>query len=213
MKKISVYIVDDHTLFREGLTFLLSQSDFIDSVTDFENGSDFLKHIQTHKPDVVLMDIEMPEIDGITVTRKALAMHPDILIIALSMYGYEQYYTEMIDAGAHGFLMKNSQFHAVQEAIQEVYKGNDYFSPEILDSIIKNLYKKKEHKTTLELTEREIEILYNICKGYSNAEIGETLSISKRTVDKHRENLLLKTASKNTAGLVVYAIKNGVFEI
>jgi DNA-binding NarL/FixJ family response regulator len=213
MKKISVYIVDDHTLFREGLAFLLSQCDYIETVKDFSNGNDFLYYIENQTPDVVLMDIEMPEIDGITTTRKALEKHPNILIIALSMYGYEQYYSQMIDAGAHGFVMKNSQFSDVQEAIQEVYKGNDYFSPEILESIIKNIYTKKEHKTSHELTEREIEILYNICKGYSNAEIAENLCISKRTVDKHRENVLLKTASKNTAGLVVYAIKNGVFEI
>ena len=92
-------------------------------------------------------------------------------------------------------------------------EGNNYFSPEILDRIISNMYTKKTQKPALDLTEREIEVLYNICKGLSNQEIADLLFISKRTVDKHRENLLLKTEAKNTAGLVVFAIKNGIFEI
>ena len=129
------------------------------------------------------------------------------------MYAEEEYYSKMIDVGVKGFLLKNSQFEDVQKAILEVSEGNNFFSPEILDRIISNMYKKKDEKAILDLTEREIEVLYNICKGLSNQEIADLLFISKRTVDKHRENLLLKTGAKNTAGLVVYAIKNGIFEI
>lgn len=213
MKKIKIHIVDDHTLFREGLKFLLSNCSFIESIDESENGKLFIDSLSQKIPDIVLMDIEMPILDGISATKEATALHKDIKIIALSMYGYEHYYTQMIDAGARGFLMKNSQFDDVQKAILEVFDGNNFFSQEILDAIIKNLYKKKNEKQSTELTEREIEILYNICKGFSNAEIGEQLNISKRTVDKHRENLLLKTESKNTAGLVIFAIKNGLFEV
>lgn len=213
MKKIKIHIVDDHTLFREGLKFLLSNCDFVESIHESDNGKLFIESLSQDKPDIVLMDIEMPILDGISATKQAIALHPDIKIIALSMYGFEHYYTQMIDAGARGFLMKNSQFDDVQKAILEVFDGNNFFSQEILDAIIKNLYKKKNEKQSTELTEREIEILYNICKGFSNAEIGEQLNISKRTVDKHRENLLLKTESKNTAGLVIFAIKNGLFEV
>lgn len=214
MNSITIHIVDDHTLFREGLKFLLSTTHFIRQINESENGAECLKAIAKNKPDIVLMDIEMPIMDGITTTKKLIELYPEIKIIALSMYGYEHYYSQMIDAGARGFLMKNSAFDDVQKAIAEVYKGNTYFSPEIFDALIKKLYKKKDSKAIhTELTEREIEILYNICKGLSNAEIADNLCISKRTVDKHRENLLLKTESKNTAGLVIYAIKNGLFEV
>ena len=212
-ENLHVHIVDDHSLFREGLHFLLSKCDFISEIEESENGKVFLEKIQTNVPDVVLMDIEMPEIDGVEASRRAIEKYPDLKIITLSMYSEEEYYTKMIDVGVRGFLLKNSQFEDVQKAILEVSEGNNYFSPEILDRIISNMYTKKTQKPALDLTEREIEVLYNICKALSNQEIADLLFISKRTVDKHRENLLLKTEAKNTAGLVVFAIKNGIFEI
>ena len=204
MEKLSIHLVDDHSLFREGLKFLLSNC---------ENGKIFLEKLDSKIPDVVFMDIEMPEIDGITASKIALEKYPNLKIIALSMYAEEEYYSKMIDVGVRGFLLKNSQFEDVQKAILDVSEGNNFFSQEILDRIIANMYKKKTEKPILDLTEREIEVLYNICKGLSNQEIADLLFISKRTVDKHRENLLLKTEAKNTAGLVVYAIKNGIFEV
>jgi len=213
MEKLSIHLVDDHSLFREGLKFLLSNCDFISEIEESENGKIFLKKLDAKIPDVVLMDIEMPEIDGITASKIALEKYPDLKIIALSMYAEEEYYSKMIDVGVRGFLLKNSQFEDVQKAILDVSEGNNFFSQEILDRIIANMYKKKTEKPILDLTEREIEVLYNICKGLSNQEIADLLFISKRTVDKHRENLLLKTEAKNTAGLVVYAIKNGIFEV
>ena len=213
MEKLSIHLVDDHSLFREGLKFLLSNCDFISEIEESENGKIFLEKLDAKIPDVVLMDIEMPEIDGITASKIALEKYPNLKIIALSMYAEEEYYSKMIDVGVRGFLLKNSQFEDVQKAILDVSEGNNFFSQEILDRIIANMYKKKTEKPILDLTEREIEVLYNICKGLSNQEIADLLFISKRTVDKHRENLLLKTEAKNTAGLVVYAIKNGIFEV
>ena len=213
MKKLHIHLVDDHSLFREGLKFLLLQSNFIADVEESENGRIFLDKLDVTKPDLVIMDIQMPEVDGITASKLALEKYPDLKIIALSMFSEEEYYTKMIDVGVKGFLLKNSQFEDVQKAIVEVYEGNNFFSPEILEHIISSMNKKKTEKPVLDLTEREIEVLYNICKGLSNQEIADLLCISKRTVDKHRENLLLKTEAKNTAGLVVYAIKNGIFEV
>lgn len=210
---IKIFLVDDHNLFREGLRFLLSKNQFISEIHEAENGQKLVNTIRDVKPDVVLMDIEMPEMNGIEATKKALQIHPEAKVIALSMHANENYYSEMIDAGAKGFLLKNSRFEEVRNAILEVYEGRNYFSPEILESIIKNLNRKRIEARNSELTHREIEILYNICKGFSNLEIADILSISKRTVDKHRENLLLKTQSKNTAGLVIYAIKNQIFEV
>jgi len=214
MQTIHIHIVDDHSLFREGLKFLLSRCAFVGRISESENGAEFLTFIQKNDVDIVLMDIEMPVIDGVEATTRAIELQPQLKIIALSMYGYEHYYTRMIDAGARGFLLKNSNFDDVQRAITEVFDGNNYFSPEILEAIISNMNKKKTEKPQQsELTDREIEILYNICKGHSNAEIADLLFISKRTVDKHRENLLLKTNSRNTAGLVIFAVRNGLFEI
>ncbi len=212
-EKLRIYIVDDHTLFREGLKFLLSKSELISEIHEASNGIEILKNISTIDPDIILMDIEMPELNGIDATKEILELMPDAKIIALSMYSDEIYYSEMIEAGAKGFLLKNSKFEDVMKAIFEVNEGNNYFSPEILDAIIKNMNKKIKPKVKTGLTKREIDILYNICKGFSNQEIANNQYLSKRTVDKHRENILIKTESKNTAGLVIYAIKNGIFKV
>lgn len=212
-KKINIYLVDDHNLFREGLKFLLSSCENIADIFEAVNGEIFLNDVEKISPDVVLMDIEMPIMNGIEATKKLLELIPDSKVIALSMHANENFYSEMIDAGAKGFLLKNSKFEDVLNAIEEVNAGRNYFSPEIMDSIIKSLYSRNDKKINIDLSGREIEILYNICMGMSNKEIAELLFISKRTVDKHRENILLKTEAKNTAGLVIYAIKNKIFKV
>jgi len=213
MSKINIYLVDDHDLFREGIRFLFKDRPEINEIYEAPNGIEFLNELDNKDVDIVLLDIEMPGINGIDTCRKALEKKPGLKIIALSMYGDENFYSDMIDAGAHGFLLKNSKFETLMRAIQEVYEGKNYFSPEILKKIITNMHKTPSRKTEDELSDREKEILYNICVGLSNQEIGDKLFISKRTVDKHRENILLKTNAGNTAGLVIYAIKNGIFSI
>lgn len=211
--KLKIYIVDDHSLFREGLSFLLKNSSSISEIKEAENGEEFLKNVEEFMPDVVLMDIEMPGMNGIETTKSALNRFPDLKIIALSMYSDENFYSEMIEAGAKGFLIKNSQFNEVETAIVDVYNNKNYFSPEILSSIVTRLNHKNESSEETDLTRRECEVLLLICKGLSNQEIASQLTISKRTVDKHRENILFKSQSKNTAELVVFAIKNGYFEV
>nr|HPR60286.1 response regulator transcription factor [Prolixibacteraceae bacterium] len=134
-------------------------------------------------------------------------------IIALSMYCDEDFYSQMIGAGAKGFILKNSGMDDVEASIKHIMDGKNYFSQEILSVILNSINRKKQPAQHSELSEREIEVLYQICKGFSNNEIADILNISKRTVDKHRENLLSKTNTKNTAGLVMYAIKNGVVEV
>lgn len=211
--KLKIFLVDDHQLFREGLKFLLSCNELISEIHEAENGTDYLNKLSEVDPDIVLMDIEMPVTNGIEATKKSLLVKPDIKIIALSMHANENFYCEMIDAGAKGFLLKNSKFEDVINAIKDVNKGQNYFSPEILKAIINKLNRKKYQTINTNLSKRETQILYQICKGFSNQEIAELLFISKRTVDKHRENILLKSQSKNTAGLVIYAIKNKIIEI
>lgn len=213
MKKLAIYIVDDHSLFREGLRFLLSNLDFSGPVYEAGNGTEFLTGLELHPADIALVDIEMPEMNGIEATRRALEKKPDLKVIALSMYSDESYYSSMIEAGASGFLLKNSGFNEVKKAIEQVYEGKTYFSMDILQSFMKNRTTKNRMQNEEPLTEREKEILIYICQGLTNADIADKLKLSKRTVDKHRENLLLKTNSKNTASLVIFAVKNGYYNL
>jgi len=213
MNKISVYIVDDHSLFREGLQLLLSNLAYIDKIYEAENGQQFIDGLAKHPVDIALLDIEMPVMNGIQAARQAKKIAPGIKLIALSMYSDENYYLSMIEAGACGFLLKNSNFQEVEKAIVDVYNDKSYISIEILNNILKHPQKHNFNGINENLTEREAEILLLICMGLTNSEIAERLVLSKRTVDKHRENLLLKTQSKNTANMVIFALKNGYFKI
>jgi DNA-binding NarL/FixJ family response regulator len=159
------------------------------------------------------MDINMPEMDGIEATKRGLKLIPGINIIALSMYGEEDYYYRMVDAGAKGFLLKDSDIKEVREAILTVVKGGSYFSQELLYHVIQKFKHREQETKSANLSKREKEILAKICEGLSNQEIADNLFISKRTVDKHRANLLGKTNSKNTASLILFAIKNKLIEI
>jgi DNA-binding NarL/FixJ family response regulator len=212
-KGLKIFIVDDHSLFREGLRFLLSTWSRVEEIYEAQNGLELLKVVENVQPDIVLMDIEMPELNGIDATLELQKLLPEVKVIALSMYANDDFYTDMIHAGAKGFLLKDSKFEDVQQAINEVYEGRNYFSPEILTSIINTISEKNSTGQQKEISKRESEVLYNICKGLSNQEISDLLNISKRTVDKHRENILLKTQSKNTAELVIFAVRNGFFKV
>jgi DNA-binding NarL/FixJ family response regulator len=214
MEQIKVTLVDDHALFRNGLKILLSANPEISVISEAANGKEFLETIKHKLPHIVLMDINMPVMDGVEATQEAMEKYPDLKIIALSMFGEEDYYYRMINAGVKGFLLKNSEINEVIEAIRQVEKGNSYFSQELLYNVIKSFKPHKEVETELAaLSKRELQVLEEICKGLSNQEIADNLFISKRTVDKHRANLLSKTNSKNTANLIMYAIKNKLIAI
>ena len=209
MKNISVYLVDDHALFREGLKLLLSNLGYIDQIYEAEDGQQFIDGLAKHPVDIVMLDIEMPVMNGVQAARLAKAMVPGIKVIALSMYSDESYYLSMIEAGACGFLLKNSSFQEVEKAIVDVWHDKSYISIEILNNILRQPQKSIFKSAPENLTEREAEILLLICNGLTYVEIADRLGLSKRTIDKHRENLLLKTQSKNTANLVIFALKNG----
>ena len=162
--------------------------------------------------DVVFMDFAMPGLDGAQTTERALAQRPDLKIITLSMFGEESYYSRMVEAGARGFLLKDSDIGDVIEAVETVAAGGSYFSPQLLSSLTGRM-RTREDAADEQLSSREREILVAVCRGLSNQEIADELFISKRTVDKHRANILEKTGCKNTANLVVYAIKRGLVEI
>jgi len=213
MEKIRIIITDDHQLFRNGLKILLNSFPDFEVTAEASNGEEFLKLLNTVPADIALMDINMPEMDGIEATRKGLKVCPEIKIIALSMYGEEEYYYKMVDAGVKGFLLKDSDISEVKEAIHTVSKGGSYFSQELLYHVIQKIKHREHESKTANLSKREKEILAKICEGLSNQEIADALFISKRTVDKHRANLLGKTNSKNTASLILFAIRNKLIEI
>ncbi len=213
MENINIIIADDHQLFRNGLKILLNAFPDFKVVAEASNGEEYLKVLENTKADIALMDISMPEMDGIEATRRGVKLNPDISVIALSMYGEEEYYYKMVDAGAKGFLLKDSDISEVREAIMTVKKGGSYFSQELLYHVIQKIKHRESESKSANLSKREKEILLKICEGLSNQEIAETLFISKRTVDKHRANLLGKTNSKNTASLILFAIKNKLIEI
>ncbi len=213
MRKIDIYIVDDHALFREGLKLLLSNLPFIRNIYEAGNGAEFIEGLKEKPVDIALLDIEMSVMNGINAARIAREIRPSVRILALSMYSDKNYYLSMIEAGACGFLLKNSNFEEVEKAIVDVCNDKSYISIEILNDILKHPGKIDCGMAETDLTEREMEVLILICKGFTNSEIADRLVVSKRTVDKHRENLLQKTQSKNTANLVIHAIKSGILHI
>lgn len=213
-----ILIVDDHQLFRSGLQLLLKGNDSFSVVAEASNGLEMLQYLDLNPlPDIVLLDISMPVMDGITAAKKALEKFPNLKIITLTMFGEEDYYFSMVELGVKGFLLKNSNINEVLDALKTVSNGGSFFSRELLTSLINNILTTDHTQTQTEdvasLSERETEITKMICKGLTTSEIAEKLEISKRTVDKHRANILEKTKTKNIADLVVYAIKNKLFQI
>lgn len=218
MNKIDLIIVDDHRLFRNGLKALLKELPNINSVAEASNGIEFLEYINNNHIDMALMDINMPQMNGIEATREAIKKFPDMKIIALSMLNDEDYYFKMTDAGALGYILKDAGSEELALAIETVIGGHSYFSQDLLRNIIMSLSStvKTEPNQIFEqvsFTIRELEVLEQICQGMSNQQIADTLFISPRTVERHRANLFSKTGSKNSVNLVMYAVKYNLVKL
>ncbi len=204
---LKIAIVDDHTLFRNGLKGLLGTHSGYKVVGEYADGSEFIAALPQLEVDVVFMDMSMPNMDGKRATILALQQRPELKIIALTMFGEQQYAQQMMEAGVYGFLNKDSDIQTVFAAIESVVAGNTVF-PEW------SPYHSKITECDQDaLTEREIAVLTAICQGLSTPQIAEQLAISKRTVDAHRARILEKTGCNNTASLVVYAIKSKLVDI
>jgi DNA-binding NarL/FixJ family response regulator len=211
----TIILVDDHLIFREGLKTILTLGGIAKVIGEASNGLDFLKLLVNQKPDLVFMDIDMPLMGGMEATQKALEIFPDLKIIALTMFSDGEYYYKMIDLGVKGFILKTNGSEDIEEGIKEVMLGKGYFSNEILREIISQLGRKT---TTIvnklpNFSARELEILKKISKGDTTDEIAKALFISSKTVKTHRSNLLEKTASKNTACMMLYAISNKIINL
>jgi DNA-binding NarL/FixJ family response regulator len=213
---INIAIVEDHTLFREGVKTLLQKISDFKVIAEYANGKEFVDSLDNHEPDIVLMDIEMPVMNGLDATKLAFAKKPEIKIIVLSMYSDKQYYYEMILAGVAGFIIKDASVNQLEKAIREVNSGMSFFSPELIHKamVLSNEVNNKQKKINdLQLTSREIEVLDLICEGLSNNEISERLFLSPKTIESHKNKLMQKTECKNTSSLIIYAIKNQLVKL
>jgi len=216
-KNIKVLVVDDHKIVRDGIKVLLQDEPDIKVVGEAVNGKHALELIPKVKPDLMIIDINMPVMNGIDCTREVAKDHPSVKILALTMLNELEHIKKMIAAGAGGYLLKNSGKDELIEAIKTVISGENYFSDEVKNIIMMNMVKGKTLNRKIQgeqvpLTNREKDVLKYIVKEYTNQEIAEKLFISVRTVDAHRRTLLEKTGARNTAGLVKYAIENNLVD-
>ena len=208
-----IIIVDDHRMFRESLRKILTIEKVAEVIAEAANGNEFLDLLDQHTPDLVLMDIAMPELNGIEATKLAIAKQPNLKVLCLSSFGDEIYYFNMVEAGAKGFVLKNAGINELENAIREVANGGSWFSSELLQKIIVSLNSKPKKSAVSDLTEREVEILKLVCESNTNEQIAEKINLSYDTVKWHRSNILSKTGCTNIAGLVIFAIKNQLIEI
>ena len=210
---IRIAIIEDLPIVLEGIKLLINNIEDFQIVAEFSNGKEFTDNLHSIHADIILTDIDMPVMDGITATKIALSLNPELKIIALSMYNDRKYYYEMVTAGAKGFVLKQSPSNKLETAIREVYGGGNYFSEELLRSVIIEMQSIEsllvdEKKKLMKLTDRESDILKLICQGLTNKELANEIFVSVRTIESTKSRLMEKTNTRNNAGLIIWAIKN-----
>lgn len=214
MDPITILIADDHEIFRKGLEVTLKRLLFVSKIIHASNGVEVLHHLETVPVHVVIMDIRMPEMDGITATLNIRKKNETTKIIALSMMDDKASVVQMFKAGANGYLLKNTNKLELTDAIQQVMAGNRYYAREVSEMLLRrdleHLPLPKKSKMITDLSSREQEVLTLICHQYSSREMADMLCLSEKTIEGHRKNLLEKTRSKNIAGLVYYALEHGI---
>lgn len=217
--EIKMLIADDELLFRSGISFLLQREDNIDVIAEANNGEEVIEYLKSNDnhPDIILMDLKMPLLNGVEATKLIQKYYPQIKVIALTSYNTNSFIDNMIQVGASSYLVKNATPAEMIFTINEVAKNGFYYNDEVLKVIQKSIeYEGKRMKSDFDrdfLTSREQEVLQLICQQLSAPEIATKLFLSPRTVEGHRNSLLIKTSSKNIAGLVVYAFQNGIIDI
>lgn len=212
---IRLVIADDHEIFRDGLALMLSRQPNIALVGQAGNGRELLELLDTVEADVIMTDLKMPLMDGITATRALLQKNADSKIIALSMFDEEELIVEMLEAGAKGYLLKNADKQEIIEAITCVYSDNIFYckqtSARLAAMIVKSRFNPAKEAPPA-FTEREVEIIRLICQQFTAQQIGDRIFLSKRTVEGHRTRILEKMNVKNTAGVVVFALKHNLIK-
>jgi DNA-binding NarL/FixJ family response regulator len=212
-------LVDDQHLFRKGLASLITAVEGFELLSEEDSGKGVLERLKLpgYYPDVILVDMNMPEMSGVELSEILHKRYPDIKIIILTVHDQERFISKMIQGGANGYLIKNCEVDELVTAIRTVYRTGFYFNEATLKAIknaskYKDIHQANINNIPIELTKREVEVLQMICKEHTNAEIGERLFLSARTVEGHRNNLLSKIGCRNTAGLVLFAVTYGIYK-
>ena len=211
---IRVIIADDQHVFRLGLSALIKEMSGIELLDQAANGIELIEKAILHNPDVIITDIKMPVLDGVTATKELVKQIPTIKIIALSAYGKDELILQMLESGAIGYLLKSADAFEIKEAIEMVNQHKPYFCKEItqkLTEIVAKNYKLPD-KSTSNFTERELEIIRLICKEFTSKDIAAQLHLSKRTVEGHRTRILEKIGAKSIAGIITYALNQGIYK-
>lgn len=211
-KKIRIYIVDDHQIMIDGIKSLLMNSDSFEIVGQQTNPLLAIDDIREKEADILISDISMKELSGIELAKKMRGLMPQLKILALSMYSDRETISEMLLAGIDGYVLKNTGTEELIAALTRLSSGQQFFSGEVTAEMMKSFSQPKagDQKETITLTSRELEIVKLIAEEYNNAQIGDKLFISERTVETHRKNIFRKTNTKSVAGLVKYAISNNL---
>ncbi len=214
---IKVLLAEDHVLVRKGIYSLLSEHADIEIVAEASNGFEAIAAVNDHQPDVVVMDIKMPELNGLEASRQLRKLHPNLKILALTMYTNEEYVRQMLSSGVSGYVVKQSIPDELINAIRAVYSGNAFLSPSISRNIIDEYLSNTSEQTQTDgydrLTDREREVLQLLVEGHAPREIAEKLVISPKTVGVHRTNLMEKLGADSLPALVKYAIRKGIISL
>ncbi len=213
--KKTIFIVEDHQLFREGLKAMLSGNPAVEVIGESADGHEALRRIQKVKPDLVLLDLTMPRIDGYSVLREIRrAFESEVKVLVLSIHDSDHYVLQAFEEGADGYCIKDSSLEELRLAVSSVLDGKRYISPEIAEHVLAGYLqsgkKLKSRSAWDSITHREKEVLKLIAEGYTNKQIGDMLNISTKTVDKHRSSLMKKLDAHNAAALAAYAAEKGL---
>jgi len=216
MRKIKVVVADDHTILRQGIKALLDNQEGIEVVGEAKDGREAIKTIEELLPDVILMDIAMPGLNGLEATRRIKKKFPKTKVVVLTMHANEEYIFQILNAGADGYLVKETAFQDLISAINAVHKGEAFMSPSISKKVMTDYIQRAqgEEKVGFDtLTTREREILQLVAEGNSNKKIAEALFISPKTVETHRAHIMDKLNIHDRAGLIKYAIRKGMINL
>jgi len=215
--KIKIVLADDHRIFRKGLKSLLSERENIEVLAEADNGDEALEAARKYKPEIVLMDIAMPKMDGIEATRQIRERLPDTEVVILSMHAKKAYIDQVLKAGAKGYVLKDSDEENLLSAINTVHNGGYYLDSPIADQVLSDYFRGKSKrelkKQSDPLSEREREVLRLLAEGHSNQEVADTLYISRKTVENHRANIVRKTGAQGQVGLTKYAARIGLIDL
>lgn len=214
---IRIGLIDDHQLFREGIKSLLSTTSWISFVLEASSERDFFTQLKTTVPDIILLDLELGDSDGIEIIKRLKVSHPDLKIIMLTMHGEDRMISYLMEIGANAYLPKDSNQSELEIAIKSTFEEGFYFSPHVSKILLKQVRQKEESIPELNnpyhLTKRELEVLEMISKEHTTPEIAEHFFLSTRTIEGYRKNLMSKLGVKNTAGLIMKAIKENIISI